>query len=195
MLQLLFKNWWVLLLKGILFIVFGLLSIFNPSITISVLVVWFAAFMMVDGVLAIGGVILSWKTTEDKWLALIEGVISLLLGILVYRRPESFVSFIGVLIAFWSIFSGISRIAMAIQLRKEIQGEGWLILAGALSVLFGILVFAQPGAGVATVMMLTGIFALLIGIVLILLSLKLKKAGKLVSQKIGDIKQRINSIE
>ncbi|MEN9570887.1 MAG: hypothetical protein RL172_2118 [Bacteroidota bacterium] len=195
MLQLLFKNWWVLLLKGILFIVFGLLSIFNPSITISVLVVWFAAFMMVDGVLAIGGVILSWKTTEDKWLALIEGVISLLLGILVYRRPESFVSFIGVLIAFWSIFSGISRIAMAIQLRKEIQGEGWLILAGALSVLFGILVFAQPGAGVATVMMLTGIFALLIGIVLVLLSLKLKKAGKLVSQKIGDIKQRINSIE
>lgn len=195
MLKLLFKNWWMLLLKGILLILFGILAMINPGITLTVFVVWFAIFMMFDGVISLIGVFSNWKSEEDKWLLVAEGVLSLLLGYLIYRTPETFVSFIAFLISFWAIFSGIARIAMAIQLRKEIQGEGWLILSGILSILFGIIVFAQPGIGIATLMIIIAIFAILIGILLIVLSLKLKKSGKLIGEKIETVKSGMNELK
>ena len=84
---------------------------------------------------------------------------------------------------------------MAIQLRKEIQGEGWLILSGILSVLFGVIVFAQPGIGIATLMIIIAIFAILIGILLIVLSLKLRKSGKLIGEKIETVKSGLNELK
>jgi uncharacterized membrane protein HdeD (DUF308 family) len=195
MLTLLFKNWWVLLLKGILLVIFGILSFMNPGITLATLVLWFAIFMMIDGVFSIFGVVSNWKTEEDKWLLLAEGALGLVLGLLVYRSPDTFLSFIAFVISFWAIFSGISRIAMAIQLRKEIEGEGWLILSGVLSVIFGILVFAQPGIGIATLMWIIAIFAILVGVLLILLSLKLKKAGNKLGEKAVQVKEGLKNLK
>jgi uncharacterized membrane protein HdeD (DUF308 family) len=195
MLTLLFKNWWVLLLKGILLVIFGILSFMNPGITLATLVLWFAIFMMIDGVFSIFGVVSNWKTEEDKWLLLAEGALGLVLGLLVYRSPDTFLSFIAFVISFWAIFSGISRIAMAIQLRKEIEGEGWLILSGVLSVIFGILVFAQPGIGIATLMWIIAIFAILVGVLLILLSLKLRKAGNKLGEKAVQVKEGLKNLK
>ena len=106
MLTLLFKNWWVLLLKGILLVIFGILSFLNPGITLATLVLWFAIFIMIDGVFSIFGVVSNWKTEEDKWLLLAEGALGLVLGFLVYRSPDTFLSFIAFVISFWAIFSG-----------------------------------------------------------------------------------------
>jgi uncharacterized membrane protein HdeD (DUF308 family) len=195
MLKLLFKNWWMLLLKGTLLILFGILALLNPGITLTVFVVWFAIFMMFDGFISLIGVFSNWRTEEDKWLLVAEGILSLLLGILVYRRPETFVSFIAFLISFWAIFSGISRIAMAIQLRKEIQGEGWLILSGILTTIFGVIVFAQPGIGIATLMIIIAIFAILVGILLIILSLKLRKSGKFLGEKADEVKASLAELK
>jgi uncharacterized membrane protein HdeD (DUF308 family) len=194
MLKLLFKNWWVLLLKGILLVIFGIVSFINPGITMTTLVLWFAIFIILDGLFSIIGVFTNWKTEEDKWLLLAEGALGLIVGFLVYRSPDTFLSFIAFVIGFWAIFSGISRIAMAIQLRKEIKGEGWLILSGALSALFGIIVFAQPGIGIATLMWLIAFFALVIGIVLIVLSLKLRKAGNQIGEKTEQLKEGLKNI-
>jgi uncharacterized membrane protein HdeD (DUF308 family) len=195
MLTLLFKNWWVLLLKGILLIIFGILSFMNPGITLTTLVLWFAIFMMIDGVFSIFGVVSNWKTEEDKWLLLAEGALGLILGFLVYRSPGTFLSFIAFVIGFWAIFSGISRIAMAIQLRKEIEGEGWLILSGVLSVIFGLLVFAQPGLGITTLMWIMATFAILVGVLLIVLSLKLRKAGNQLGEKAAQLKEGFKNLE
>jgi uncharacterized membrane protein HdeD (DUF308 family) len=195
MLKLLFKNWWVLLLKGILLIIFGILSFVNPGITLATLVLWFAIFMMIDGAFSIIGVISNWKVEEDKWLLLADGSLGLVLGFLVYRSPETFLSFIAFVISFWAIFSGISRIAMAIQLRKEIEGEGWLILSGILSVIFGLLVFAQPGLGIATLMWIMASFAILVGALLIVLSFKLRKAGNQLGEKAAMLKAGFKNLE
>ena len=106
MLTFLFKNWWVLLLKGILLVLFGILAFVSPGITLATLVIWFSIYMMIDGAFSIFGVISNWKTEEDKWLLLAEGAIGLILGFLIYRSPGTFVSFIAFIISFWSIFSG-----------------------------------------------------------------------------------------
>jgi uncharacterized membrane protein HdeD (DUF308 family) len=189
MLQLLVKNWWILLLKGVLLILFGILAFINPGVTISVLVTWFSFFLMADGVISLIGVLMNWKTEEDKWLLLAEGLISIILGFLVFRSPGSFATFVGFLIAFWAVFIGVARIAMAIQLRKEMKGEGWLILSGVLAILFGFLVFAQPGIGLTTVLWMIAIFSLLIGGLLVFLSLKLRSSGK----KIHEASERIKA--
>lgn len=194
MLELLFKNWWILLLKGILLIVFGIVSFLNPGATIAALVYWFAIFAMLDGIISVIGVLMNWKTEEYKWLMLAEGLLGLVFGYLVFRSPETFATFVGFLIGFWAMFIGIARIAMAIQLRKEIQGEGWLILGGVLSILFGIIVFAQPGVGVTTVLWMAGIFAILIGVLLAIVSFRLKATGARVREKAAQIKSDLQNL-
>jgi uncharacterized membrane protein HdeD (DUF308 family) len=194
MLQLLVKNWWILLMKGVLLILVGILAFVYPGATISVLVTWFSIFLIADGIISLIGVAMNWKTEEDKWLLLAEGVISILFGFLVFRAPENFAAFVGFLIAFWAVFIGIARIAMAIQLRKEIKGEGWLILSGMLSIFFGVLVFAQPGLGVTTVLWMTAIFAVLIGILLIFLSFKLKSTGRRLMDAAGQIRSGLQNL-
>jgi uncharacterized membrane protein HdeD (DUF308 family) len=194
MLQLLVKNWWIILLKGILLIFFGVLAFINPGATISVLVTWFSIFMIADGVITLIGVLMNWQTEEDKWLLLAEGIIGILFGVLVFRSPDVFARFVGFLIACWAVFIGLARIAMAIQLRKEIKGEGWLILSGILSILFGVLVFAQPGIGVTTVLWMAAIFSVLIGLLLVFLSFKLKNAGNKLKDAAGRIRSGLQNL-
>jgi uncharacterized membrane protein HdeD (DUF308 family) len=194
MLQLLVKNWWILLLKGMLLILAGILAFIYPGATITVLVTWFSIFLIADGIISLIGVAMNWKTEEDKWLLLAEGIIGILFGFLVFRAPERFATFVGFLIAFWAVFIGIARIAMAIQLRKEIKGEGWLILSGILSVVFGALVFAQPGVGVTTVLWMAAIFSVLIGTLLVVLSFKLKTAGQRLRDAAGRIKSSLQNL-
>lgn len=188
MLKMLFKNWWMILLKGTLLIIFGILAFLRPGITMTSLVIWFAAFMIADGVISLAAVISNWNSREDKWLLVAEGALGLLLGILIFRRPGVFEVFIAYLIGFWAIFSGISKIAMAIQLRKEMEGEGWLVLSGIISIIFGIIIYAQPIAGIATLMWIAGTFAILVGILMIFLSLKLRRSGDLIERRIKDFK-------
>jgi uncharacterized membrane protein HdeD (DUF308 family) len=194
MLQLLVRNWWIILLKGILLILFGVLAFINPGTTISVLVTWFSIFLVADGVISLIGVLMNWQTEEDKWLLLAEGIIGILFGFLVFRSPDAFARFVGFLIAFWAVFIGLARVAMAIQLRKEIKGEGWLVLSGILAILFGVLVFAQPGIGVTTVLWMVAIFSVLIGVLLVFLSFKLKKAGNRLKDAAGRIRSGLQNL-
>ena len=134
--------------------------------------------LAVDGLFTLFGALRSWKELEDRWLLLADGALSLLLGILLFRAPGVTLLFISLTFAFWFIFSGIARIATGVALRKELKGEGWIILGGALSVVFGLILFAQPGLSLSTLMMLTGVFALVAGIVLLVAGFKVRKGDK-----------------
>lgn len=185
MLHLLTKSWWSLVLRGAIAVLFGLLAFASPGITAATLVFWIAIFLFIDGLLALFAVIRDWKAREDKWLGVLEGALGIVLAILMFRAPELTLLFVVMYVGIWAIISGISRVAMAIQLRKEIEGELWLAISGVISVLFGILIIAQPGIGVATLMWMLGLFAVLAGIVLIIIGLKVKKfSGRL--EEIGE---------
>src|SRR5690606_16066227 len=116
-----------------------------------------------------------WKGNDNKWLFLAEGAISIIFGLLLFRMPGLTLLIISFFISFWFIFVGISRIAMAIQLRKEIEGEGWLIAGGVLSVVFGLIIFAQPALGIGFSMFMVGFAALFVGIALLVIGFKLRK--------------------
>lgn len=195
MLKLLKKNWWLLTIKGVLLIIFALFAFFNPGASAATIAMWFALLIIIDGLASTITAIGSWKEREDKWLFLAEGLIGLVFGVILFLTPGVTLLIVSLFIGFWFVFVGVSRIAKAIQLRKEIEGEGWMILGGLISVIFGLLIFARPLLGIGSLMYLIGFFALLIGILLIVVSLKIRKGTVWLEDKGEKLKTAIDNLE
>src|SRR5215510_16341934 len=150
-----FKNsWWALVLRGIAAIAFGILAFVWPHITLAALVFLWGAYALVDGVVAIIGGIKSHTENRRWWVLLIEGILSFAAGVFAFFAPGLTALALLFLIAAWAIVTGGFEIGAAIQLRKYIKGEWLLALAGVASVVFGVLLFLNPGAGALAVVWL-----------------------------------------
>src|ERR687885_1101628 len=160
-------NWWVLALRGLVAILFGLAALFWPGLVLAVLIVFFGAYALVDGILAIIAAFRSSGAGMRRSLLLIEGVIGILFGILALFGPGLTALTLLYIIAFWAILSGIARIVMAIMLRRQIENEWSIALSGVLSVILGIVLVLLPGAGLLAYTWLVGLLALVLGIALI----------------------------
>jgi len=166
------KNWWVLLLRGVLAILFAIFTFVNPGITLASLILVFGSFAFADGVLH---VIAAFRSGSGAWWALLlAGIFGMGAGLVMFSYPGLTALSLLYFIAFWSISTGVGEIIAAIRLRKEIEGEWLLAFAGLLSVIFGIFLVAAPGAGALALLMVIATYALVAGIVLILLAFKLR---------------------
>jgi uncharacterized membrane protein HdeD (DUF308 family) len=169
------KHWWVFVLRGVLAILFGISAFAIPGITLAALILLYGAYAMADGIVAAVAAFTRRKPGEGfPWSVLLVGVAGIAAGIVTFMYPGLTALVLLYLIAAWYIVRGIFEVLIAIQLRKEIQGEGWLIAAGILSVLFGVFLFARPGAGALAVIWIIGMFAMLFGIITLILGFKLK---------------------
>jgi uncharacterized membrane protein HdeD (DUF308 family) len=169
------RNWWVLALRGLCAVIFGILAFIWPGITLGALVLLYGAFALVDGVLSIVAAIFKGEGGGRPWWALVlVGLLGIAAGILTFIWPGITALVLLYLIAAWAIVSGIFEIIAAIKLRKEIEGELWLALTGILSVIFGTVLIIRPGAGAIAVVWLIGLYALFFGIFLLALAFKLK---------------------
>jgi uncharacterized membrane protein HdeD (DUF308 family) len=173
MLHALAKNWWLLLLRGIAAIVFGVLTFVWPGITLLTLVLFYGAFALVDGVLAVAAAVMGGASAPRWWLAIV-GLLGIAVGILTFAWPGVTALVLLLFIAGWAIATGIVQIVGAIKLRKEIDNEWLLIAGGVLSVLFGLILAVQPGAGALALIYVIGFFAILHGLLLIALALRLR---------------------
>ena len=172
--ELLSRAWWVFLLRGVMAIVFGLGALLVPAITLSLAILIYGAYALADGVVATIGAFGGRSKGGFSWAVLLIGLLGIGAGLVTFVYPGLTALVLLYLIAGWSILRGIVEIAVAIELRKEIQGEGWLILAGLTSVLFGMFLVLRPGAGALAVLWIIGVFAIVFGIVNILLAMRLK---------------------
>jgi uncharacterized membrane protein HdeD (DUF308 family) len=168
------KNWWMLLLRGIAAIIFGGLALAWPGMTLLTLILFYGAFVLVDGVLAIVAAITGGTLTPRWWLAIV-GLLGIAAGLLTFLLPGVTALVLLYLIAGWAIATGVFQIVGAIRLRKEIDNEWFLILCGVISVLFGVAMFMAPGAGALALIWVIGIYAIIIGVLLVGLSFRLKK--------------------
>src|SRR5262249_33258916 len=141
------RGWWLLLLRGLAAIAFGVLTWSQPGISLSVLILFFGAYSMADGVLGIWAAVAGRARHEHWWVLLLEGLIGVGVGILTFFAPGVTALALLFYIAIWAIGTGVLEIVAAVRLRKEIEGEWMLILAGLASVVFGVLLMVQPGAG------------------------------------------------
>lgn len=168
------QNWWVLAIRGVFAILFGLGVFLWPGITLAVLVLLFGAYALLDGIFAIIAGFTSRKEQERWWMMLVVGLAGILTGVLTLLWPGITALVLLYLIAAWSIVTGVFEIAAAIRLRREIENEWWLALAGVASVIFGILLVILPGAGALALIWLIGAYALLYGILLLVLAFRLR---------------------
>lgn len=168
------RNWWVFLIRGILAILFGVTTWFFPAAAFLSLVLVFGAFALVDGVFAIVSAFTSNARSENWWWLILEGVVGIVIGVLTVIQPAAMGAAWLYLIAAWAIVTGVFEMITAIRLRKVIEGEFWLILGGAFSVLFGVLIGLFPQTGFVAVGVLIGIYALAFGIMMVMLAIRLK---------------------
>lgn len=173
LLRALVENWWMFLVRGIAAIVFGILAFLWPAMTLFTLVLFYGAFMLVDGVVAIVAAIRG-RNLNARWWLLAAGISGVVAGILTFLWPGVSALVLLVIIACASIVGGFFQIAGAIALRKEIEGEWLLILSGIVSILFGAVLLAQPGTGALALVWLIALYAVTVGIVFVALALRLR---------------------
>jgi uncharacterized membrane protein HdeD (DUF308 family) len=169
------RNWWALLIRGIAAVVFGVLAFAWPGATIVALVILFGAYAFVDGVFAIVAAVRAAQSHERWWPFLLEGIVGIAIAAITYFEPHVTAFALYFTIAAWAFLTGIFEIAAAIQLRKQIANELWLILGGILSLIFGILMIWQPLAGVIAIIWVIGAYAIIFGFMMIAFSLRLRK--------------------
>ena len=174
--------WWLVLLRGILAILFGLFALFAPGTALLALVFVFGAYAILDGVTALV-VGIRHRQEDPHWVwHLVQGVVSVLAGIIAFVWPGVTVLAILFVIAFWSIISGIAEIAESFMMRKRGEGWGWILAAGIVSVLFGIVLLVWPGAALITLLWLVGIYAIVFGVIIIVWAVRLRRAVGAASQ-------------
>jgi uncharacterized membrane protein HdeD (DUF308 family) len=172
--------WWLPLVRGVFLVILGSYALFRPGMTVAVLVQVIGIFLIADGVLAILAGILG--TVSSRGWTIVRGGLAILAGIFVFANPV-FVAGITALtllylVAFVSILAGMLEIVAAIRDRKEIEGEGWLLLGGVLSVIFGLLLLIAPISFGLLMVRILGAFAVLSGVSLIVFAFRLRGLGK-----------------
>ncbi|HST94329.1 MAG TPA: HdeD family acid-resistance protein [Microvirga sp.] len=170
---LLAQNWWAIALRGVFAILFALIAFFWPGAAILSFVLFFSAYMLVDGIFGIVAAVRA-ASNHQRWgLLVLEGVVDILAGIVAFAWPGLTVVFFITLMAVWSLITGILMIVAAFKLDPA-YGRGWLIFSGIVSVLFGAALLIAPLVGAVVLTWWLGAYALVFGITLIALAFKLK---------------------
>jgi uncharacterized membrane protein HdeD (DUF308 family) len=174
--QALARNWWLLLLRGIIGVVFGVVALFWPGATLLSLVFLWGAYALADGVFSLWAAITGRVGEKaSRWWLAAAGIAGIAAGIIAWVMPGATALALLVLVAAWAIVTGAMQVWGAIRLRKEIEGEWLLGLSGSISILLGIVLLLQPAAGAVAVVWWIGAFAIIAGAAHIGLALKLRK--------------------
>ncbi|WP_370678916.1 HdeD family acid-resistance protein [Comamonas sp. GB3 AK4-5] len=176
---LLHRTWWVLLLRGLVAIAFGVLTFAQPGVSLVALMLTFGVFTFVDGILGMYAAIRGRGLGGHWWVLMLWGLVGVIVGVLTVVAPAVTALVMTIYIAAWALVTGVMQIIAALRLRKEIRGEWLLVLGGAMSVLFGGFVLAQPGAGMMAMLWVLALYAVLLGLVMVLLAFKVRKGVRL----------------
>jgi uncharacterized membrane protein HdeD (DUF308 family) len=174
-LQVIAENWWLILLRGIAAVAFGILALIWPGTTLLTLVVLFGAYAMVDGLLALGAAFGRGRSSGSSWWLAIAGALGVVAGAATVLWPGVTAIVLLVFIGVWTLTRGIMEIAGAIQMRQETEDAWLLALDGVISVIFGLSVLAFPGAGALALIWIIAAYAIVSGAVLIMLSLRVRQ--------------------
>ena len=167
-------TWWLLLLRGILALAFGVIALLQPAAALVALVALFGVWALFDGATAFALLLSGWRS----WQLALVGVVGLAAAFITLLRPGITAIGLYAAIAVWSLVRGVFEIALAIKLRRQVEGERWLIFGGLSSILFGALMIALPAAGIVALAWLIAIYALIFGALMIGLSLRLRRIGR-----------------
>ena len=172
------RYWWVLVARGAIAILFGVLAFLVPAAALAALILVFGAYVFADGVFALAAAIAGRTMTRDWWIVLLHGVLGIGLGLLTLFNPRVTAVALLLYIAAWAIVAGVLQVYAAVKLRDELTSEWWLGLGGLLGAAFGIAMLWQPGAGALALLWLIAAYAIVWGAMLILGGFDVRRARK-----------------
>lgn len=170
------RNWWVLLLRGLVAIALGILVFTRPIWSLRAVMLAFAVYALIEGTSDLFAAVIGWRHRDDRWLLLLEALIGIGIGIVTLRTPGITAIVVIFFIAAWALATGVLRIVEGLRLRREIPGEIWLALGGVFSVIFALLVMTRPLAGALVLVRVIGVYALILGATEVLLAFKVRSA-------------------
>jgi uncharacterized membrane protein HdeD (DUF308 family) len=165
------RNWWLIGLRGLLGVVFGVIALIMPIATILALVLLFSAYMLVDGVFAIYAAVRAAQQREHWGLLVLQGIASIAAGVIAFLWPGITILAFVLLIAAWSIVSGALLLAAAFQTEAA---RWWLVVGGIAALVYGALMIVAPLVGAIVLTWWLGAYALVFGIALLVLAFKLR---------------------
>lgn len=175
MLNLLARNWWLIEIRGVAAIAFGIMAFLWPGLTLIVLITLFAAFMLIDGVTLLVALARGDTATRGHRLAVgLMGILSIAAGVIAIAVPGLTALSLLYLVAFWAIALGVSQVIAAFRLRRDVSGELWLVIGGLLTIVFGVLLLAFPGTGLVSLIWLVGAWAIAYGFTSLVLAWRLR---------------------
>ena len=167
------RKWWVLLLRGILLIIIGLLAFVSPLVWVT----FVGIYILIDGITMLMSGFSDQPAGQSRWPLVILGVLGLVAGLLILWNPALGAITLTTIVAAWAVIGGILTIISALRLREEIDNEWWLVLSGILAIIFGVLVFTNVLAGILTIAWVFGVFAIVVGILSIALAFRVRDFG------------------
>jgi uncharacterized membrane protein HdeD (DUF308 family) len=168
------RHWWVPVIRGIAATVFGVIAFTHPVMAIATLVLFFGAWVLIDGIFRIVGAIGHHGSDPDWGWQLVIGILGVIVGLLTFHAPQVTALASVIYIAAWALMIGATEIAVAIKLRREIKGEWFLILMGLASIVFAALLLWNPLAGAAALIWIMAWYAVIFGVLGIFFGFRLR---------------------
>jgi len=177
--ELMSRQWWVVVVRGAIAVLFGIMAIAWPGITVLALVVLWGFYAVIDGITGLSMAFTARRVPDPhRWLYGLLGLAGLIAGLIAIFWPAITALVLLVIIASWAVVAGVVQLIAAFRLRKEITGEWFLALSGVVCIVLGVLLFTQPATGAVALVVAIATFALVWGVSLILLGFRLRKVGK-----------------
>src|SRR5690348_7819419 len=168
------RHWWVPVIRGIAAIVFGIIAFTHPAMAAATLVLFFGAWVLIDGIFRVVGAI-GHRASDKEWGSdLIIGILGIIVGLLTFHAPGITALALVIYIAAWALMTGATEIALAIKMRREIKGEWFLILMGLASIIFACLLLWNPLAGAAALILIIAWYAVIMGVLAVVFGFRLR---------------------
>ena len=168
------RHWWVPVLRGVAAIIFGIIAFTHPVMAATTLVLFFGAWVLIDGIFRVVGVIRHRDPDHDWGFNLVIGILGIIVGLLTFHAPGITALALVIYIAAWALMVGATEIVLAIKLRREIKGEWFMILMGLASIIFAGLLLWNPLAGAAALIWIIAWYAVIVGFLAIIFGFRLR---------------------
>jgi len=178
MLDMLGRNWWVVAIRGLIAIAFGILAFAQPKLTLGVLVTLVAVYLVADGVSMLAAYVRGDpEARRAGWTVAVLGVLGVVVGVAALIWPNATALSLLTIVAFWAIATGVVQLFAAIRLRREIDGELLLAVGGIVSIAFGLYLVVNPSDGLLSLVWLVGFWAIVFGAITVALALRLRRVA------------------
>jgi uncharacterized membrane protein HdeD (DUF308 family) len=169
------EHWYIPLIRGLVAVAFGVVVLVHPVAAVATFVLLFGAFAFVDGIVTIATALRFSQAGSGRWWwMLVQGVVGILVGLVAFFWPISAAWALAILVAAWAFSTGVLELGAAVRLRRDVPGEIFLGLSGVLSILLGIAFVVLPGAALLTLALVVGFYAIVAGVSLVVLSIRLR---------------------